>query len=180
MCEFNDKLHLNKSPFIKPSNGQMLSVLLITVLLSSVCVQFNHLRVWHSRKHWLTFLLFQLLCNTNCQSHFQWVRHSWMFNVGPMWAAWTAWQSECLCYLWAAPSGCCTRCVCVLRRHCGGAACPPPAFSLSSYTRREPHQARVPLTPGPQLASASPSLQICLAAAPHLTVGHQSHLQRKK
>lgn len=71
MCEFNDKLHLNKSPFIKPSNGQMLSVLLITVLLSSVCVQFNHLRVWHSLKHWLTFLLFQLLCNTNCQSHFQ-------------------------------------------------------------------------------------------------------------
>lgn len=44
MCEFNDKLHLNKSPFIKPSNGQMLSVLLITVLLSSVCVQFNHLK----------------------------------------------------------------------------------------------------------------------------------------
>lgn len=45
MCEFNDKLYLNKSPFIKPSNGQMLSVLVITVLLSSVCVQYNHLRV---------------------------------------------------------------------------------------------------------------------------------------
>lgn len=86
----------------------------------------------------------------------------------------------CVCYLWAAHSRCCTRCVCVQQRHCGGAACPPPASSLSSCSGTEPHRARLLPTAVLLLAAASPSQQTHPVAATHLAAPHTPHLQRER
>lgn len=91
-----------------------------------------------------------------------------------------AWPSECVCYLRVAPSGCCTRCLCVLRRRCGGAVCPPSVCSLSSCSRTEPRRAQLLPTAGPRLAGASPSPQTRPAVAPRLAVARTPQLHRDR
>lgn len=84
----------------------------------------------------------------------------------------------CVCYLWAGLLRCCTNGLCALQKSCGGAACPPPAFSLSSCRKTGSRRAQLPQTAGPPLAAASPSQQTRPAAASCGAATQTSHLHR--
>lgn len=88
----------------------------------------------------------------------------------------------CVCVrdLEAAPLRCCTSDACVLKRSYGGAACPPPVSSPSSYSRTEPNQERLPQSAVPLLDAVSPSPQIRPEAASHRAAACTSHLQQQE
>lgn len=89
-------------------------------------------------------------------------------------------QSQSVSYLWAAPSRCWTRCLCVRLRRCGVAGSPPPASSLSSCSRTEPHRARLPPMAALLLASVSLSQHTRPVAAAHLAAPCIPHLQSER